>query len=545
VSTTLLRGGRVYSSVDPFATALVIDEGVIAWVGSDAAAKAHAESVDEVIELDGALVTPAFVDAHVHTTSTGLMLTGLDLSTTTSASHLLDQVTAYVQSHRAPVVLGHGWDETAWTSAALPTRNELDRAAFGAPVYLSRVDVHSCLASSALIAAAPECKALPGFDESGWLRQGAHHAVRSAAFDAVTPQLRRAAQRVALQQALSLGIGTIHELGGPQISGRSDFTELMTLEDPQRPRIVGYWGEGIGPDTALSLNATGAAGDYFVDGAIGSRTALLVNPYSDDESTAGAQYLTAAQMRDHIAACSVRGVQAGFHVIGDGAMELLAAAFVDAEAQVGTDVVRAAAHRLEHVEMVTQEQIELFARLGITVSAQPVFDQWWGGQGGMYEKRLGAERAPTLNPFAAMLAAGVPLAFGSDAPVTPLAPWQAIRAAAHHHTPTHAISVRAAFAAHTRGGWRAGGSTQGGVIAPDEPADLAVWHVDELVVQAPDTRVAAWSTDPRSGVPPLPSVEPDAALPECLRTMAKGLTVYNAHPAHDRASDDKGQGEIS
>ena len=539
MSATLLRGGRVYSSVDPFATALVIEGGSIAWVGSDAAAAVHAESVDDVIELDGALVTPAFVDAHVHTTSTGLMLTGLDLSTTTSAGDLLNRVSTYVQTNRAPVVLGHGWDETAWTDTTLPTRNDLDRAAFGAPVYLSRVDVHSCLASSALVAAAPECKALPGFDESGWLRQDAHHAVRTAAFDAVTPNLRRAAQRAALRRALSLGIGTIHELGGPQISGRADFAELMTLKDTDKPRIVGYWGEGIGPDAALTLNATGAAGDYFIDGAIGSRTALLVDPYSDDEGTVGAQYLTAAQMRDHIAACSLRGVQAGFHVIGDGAMELLAAAFVEAEEEVGTDVVRSAAHRLEHVEMVTQEQIELFARLGITVSAQPVFDQWWGGPGGMYETRLGSHRAPALNPFAAMLAAGVPVAFGSDAPVTPLAPWEAIRAAAHHHTPAHAISVRAAFAAHTRGGWRAAGSAEGGVIASGEPADLALWQVDELVVQTPDTRVAAWSTDPRSGVPPLPSVEPGAALPECLRTIVNGLTVYNA-----RGIDEDG-GEVS
>jgi predicted amidohydrolase YtcJ len=348
-----------------------------------------------------------------------------------------------------------------------------------------------------------------------------------------------------LQHALSLGIGTIHELGGPQISGPADFTELLSLEDARKPRIVGYWGEGIGPDAALNLKATGAAGDYFVDGAIGSRTALLVEPYADDEHTLGAQYLTAEQLRDHITACSVRGVQAGFHVIGDGAMELVAAAFVEAEAQVGTDRVRSAAHRLEHVEMVTAEQIELFARLGITISAQPVFDQRWGGAGGMYETRLGSRRAPTLNPFAAMLAAGVPLAFGSDAPVTPLAPWEAIRAAAHHHTATHAISVRAAFAAHTRGGWRAAGAGHGGVIAPGEPADLAVWQVDELVVQAPDDRVAAWSTDPRSGVAPLPNVEPGAPLPQCLQTIVNGLTVYTAPPKNDRETDDRGKGEVS
>ena len=78
MSTTLFRGGRVYSSFDPFATAIVVDAGEVAWVGSDAAASAHADGVDEIVELDGALVTPAFVDAHVHTTSTGLVLTGLE-----------------------------------------------------------------------------------------------------------------------------------------------------------------------------------------------------------------------------------------------------------------------------------------------------------------------------------------------------------------------------------------------------------------------------------------------------------------------------------
>ena len=186
---------------------------------------AHADAVDDVIELDGALVTPAFVDAHVHTTSTGLMLTGLDLSTTTSAVDLLDRV-----SHVRPVEPdarspGPRLGRNHVDEPGAPTRNQIDRAAFGAPVYLSRVDVHSCLASSALIAAAPECKAQSGFDESGWLRRDAHHAVRGAAFDAVTARQRRSAQRAALRHALSLGIGTIHELGGPQISGPADFSD--------------------------------------------------------------------------------------------------------------------------------------------------------------------------------------------------------------------------------------------------------------------------------------------------------------------------------
>ena len=109
--TTLLRGGAIYTPADPFATAMVIEAGTGAWVGSEGAAAAHADSVDEVVDLRGCLVTPAFVDAHVHATATGLARTGLDLSGCRSRTELLDRLTAY--SSTLPddaVVRGTGWD---------------------------------------------------------------------------------------------------------------------------------------------------------------------------------------------------------------------------------------------------------------------------------------------------------------------------------------------------------------------------------------------------------------------------------------------------
>ncbi|TXS51486.1 amidohydrolase family protein, partial [Streptomyces sp. t39] len=157
---------------------------------------------------------------------------------------------------------------------------------------------------------------------------------------------------------------------------------------------------------------------------------------------------------------------------------------------------------------------------------QPAFDAAWGGEDGMYAQRLGAARARTLNPYAALLRAGVPLAFGSDSPVTPLDPWGTVRAAAFHRTPGHRVSVRAAFTAHTRGGWRAVGRDDAGVLVPGAPADYAVWRTGALVVQAPDDRVARWSTDPRSGTPGLPDLTPGGELPRCLRTVVAGHTVY-------------------
>src|SRR3954453_11563865 len=501
---TLLRGGYIYSHEDPFATSLLIDGETIAWLGSDEAANLHTDAADVVVELNGALVTPTFVDAHVHTTATGMTLAGLDLAGAASLANALERIAAHCRQLRGRIVLGHGWDETQWPERRPPTREELDRASFGGVVYLSRVDVHSCVASSALLAAAPEAGAMTGFSADGWLTQDAHHAVRKVALESVNPEQRREAQRRCLKHAASLGIGSIHELGGPDISGSEDFVDLLTNIAPDSGLdVVGYWGEGGGPTIARALGARGAGGDHFVDGAIGSRTAFLTKPYTDAD-TSGAVYTTAATIRDHVAACSEAGVQAGYHVIGDAAMELVVAGFNEAAERVGADTVRSARHRLEHVEMVDDHAMRMLTNLGVVASVQPVFDAWWGGESVMYAERLGTDRASTLNPFASMLSAGVPLAFGSDAPVTPLGPWAAIRAAATHHQPKQRLPVRAAFSAHTRGGWRAAGDRPGAAIAMGAAASVAVWECGDLIVETPDTRVAAWSTDPRAGVPGLP-----------------------------------------
>jgi predicted amidohydrolase YtcJ len=531
VTTTLYRRGTVYSPADPFATALLVDRANVAWVGSEGAADAHADGVDRVIDLDGALVTPAFVDAHVHTTSTGLAATGVDLTGCPSLAEALRAVERRTREVRGGVVLGHGWDETAWPERRPPTRAELDRAAYGGAVYLTRIDAHSAVASSALLAVVPEARAAVGYAESGWLTRQAHHLVRAAALSSVTPAQRRAAQLATLTRAAALGIGALHEIAGPDVSSAADLTALLALaEEVPGPQVIAYWGElGGGPltgvEAARTLGALGAGGDLFADGAIGSRTAGLREPYADADHT-GHVYLSAAHVRDHVLACTEAGLQAGFHVIGDGAMDTVAAGLREAAALVGEGAVRAARHRLEHVEMADAAVIATLSDLGVVASVQPVFDAMWGGSDGMYAQRLGPARARTLNPFAAMAAAGVVLALGSDAPVTPLGPWEAVRAAALHHNPDQRLSVRAAFTAHTRGRWRAARRDDAGVLVPGAPATLAVWEAGELLVQAPDDRIAAWSTDPRSGVPGLPDLSPGVPAPTCRATLVAGREVY-------------------
>jgi predicted amidohydrolase YtcJ len=145
----------------------------------------------------------------------------------------------------------------------------------------------------------------------------------------------------------------------------------------------------------------------------------------------------------------------------------------------------------------------------------------------MYAQRLGADRGSALNPFAALAGAGVVLAFGSDVPVTAMDPWRAVQAAVHHRTDGFGLSPRAAFTAHTRGGWRAARDDVSGVLVPGAPATYAVWDAADPVAATPDERVRRWSTDPRSLVPGLPPLHPGATLPTCLRTVLRGTVIFD------------------
>jgi hypothetical protein len=225
---------------------------------------------------------------------------------------------------------------------------------------------------------------------------------------------------------------------------------------------------------------------------------------------------------DHVAACCRAGVQAGFHAIGDAALTAVLDGFAAAADQVGLDVLRAGRHRVEHVELPTAQHVQAMADLGLVASVQPVFDARWAGPGGLYEQRLGVERTRASNPLGVLAAAGVPLALGSDSPVTPLDPWGAVRAAVRHHTPSSRLSARAAFSAHTRGGLAGRpGRRRRRPGAPARPATFAVWDVPGRAGRAGARRPGpGWSTDPRAGRLGLPDL--DAPDPVCRRTVVEG-----------------------
>lgn len=536
---TLFVNGRIHSPWARDAAALLIDGADVAWLGDDESAATM--TADRTVDLQGALVAPAFVDAHFHTTGTGLALSGLDLAATPTLRAALDWLERTARSAGGRPTLGVGWDERRWPEGRPPLATELDRASYGGVVYLSRVDAHSAVASSALMAAIPGLAAMAGYRPDGWLTGEAHHAARQVALASVTRGQRAELQATALRHAAAHGIAAVHEMAGPEISSAEDLASLLALAGPKAtadrtpeqafPEVFGYWAELGGVALALELGAVGAGGDLFCDGSLGSHTAALSAPYADGgrgpEWRGELQHET-AELTQHILACARSGLQTGFHAIGDAAIAQVVAAMAAAATQSPPGAISGAGHRIEHAELIPS--IVGLAESGLLASVQPAFDATWGGDSGMYADRLGPERAQTMNPFAKLAAAGVPLAFGSDSPVTPVSPWAAVRAAVHPTNPAHSLSARAAFSAHTRGGWRAARADGdgSGLLSPGSPATFAVHSAGALGVDAPDGRVSQWSTDERSGVPGLPDLAPGEPLPRCLMTVSRGVVIFDS-----------------
>ena len=291
---TLYRNGSVYSAADPFATAMLVDGDTIAWVGSEHAATSLQDDRMTVVDLQGALITPGFVDAHAHITETGAALSSLDLTGASSLAELLDLV-AEAAAKRDGLIAGYGWDESSWPERRVPTAAELDAASGSRPVYLARTDVH-CAVVSGTLAAGLKLAEYDGWD-NGFVVRAAHTVARTASRSLDLAQRSRY-QQAALKHAAGQGIIAVTEMAAPHISPVEDLRQLMGLEgslgsDPL-PEVLPYWGQLAQTEAELEEitapfegRLRGLAGDLNMDGSIGARTAALRAPYTDAPETSG------------------------------------------------------------------------------------------------------------------------------------------------------------------------------------------------------------------------------------------------------------------
>lgn len=503
---TLLVGAGVHTldhaaaaSSAPPPRAVLLDGDRIAWTGADPGA---APPADRTVDLGSAWITPAFVDAHVHGTATGLALDAVDLDGAASLAEVLARLRAAAARTGGAVVRGLRWDDTTWPEGRPPTAADLAEAAPGRTVLLLRVDAHSCVVDPGTLGRLPLAR-LDGVHRdargapTGWLVEEASQAAQRLV-DATLGEGRRAAARhAACAQAAALGIGTLHEMGHPGLSSLEDARAWATGTWPVE--VLVWWAEldaEAGPAAGLR-----PGGDLFLDGSIGSHTAAVTAGYGDADGR-GVLFHPDEAVADFFTACTGAGRGAGVHAIGDAAVEQALAAVEAAAAVHGADAVRACRHRVEHAEVLRPDHPARMARLGVIASVQPAFDAAWGGPDGLYARRLGPSAALATNLFATLDAAGVPLAFGSDSTVTPLDPWGAV-AAAERHRGGHGIPRLRALRAHTLGGRHAAGQAGVGPLRPGLRADLAVWDADPL--QVPDLRSLA-----------------------CLATVVRGVAVHGA-----------------
>lgn len=465
---------RTLAPAQPEARAVLVADGRIQWVGHpDDASRNRARRVD----LDGALLQPAFVDAHAHLTTTGLALGGVDLTMCQSVSDCVAAVQAIAEITPG-LVWGSGWDDLSYPEGRPPTGDELAKAAGGRPVFLTRVDGHSAVIDRISLEAAPLERA-EGIERdrsgrpTGLLRKEAMHVARrwlcAELSDAQLAQARHAVAR----HAASMGIASVHEMNGPDEMGARDFDAWLEGDWPIE--VVGYWGAGdLDFVAARGLRQVGGA--LLLDGTLGSHTAALEDDYADAPG-AGHLYESDADVGAFLIEATRRRYQVGLHCIGDRAVRQAVEMLEIVVSRLGLRAVRAAHHRLEHCALVPPPLIPRLAALGVVASVQPAFDAMWGHRGGLYQRRLGRQRAERMNPLGPLADAGVTLAFGSDSSST-LDPWAAVSAAVSHHRPAFRVGLSTALQAATIGGRRAARQPRVGPIAAGQRADLAAFMIE-------------------------------------------------------------------
>ncbi|MDQ4130169.1 MAG: amidohydrolase family protein [Actinomycetota bacterium] len=468
------------------ARAVLVRGSRVVWVGDELdAAPAHAAR----LELTGCTLGPAFVDAHVHLTPTGITLSGMDLTHVRSGAELLDTVRARASLHRERLLWGHGYDDHDFPDR-LPTADELADAAPLRTVYLARRDGHSCLVDRHTLQAAPLARA-DGVERdsegrpTGVLKREAHHIARRWTIGAMSESALAEARTVATRHAATLGIGSVHEMGGPDIMGEDDFDAWLQGHWPVE--VVCYWGAmDLGFVAHRGLRQAG--GDLFLDGSLGSHTAALCQPYADEDEV-GHLELEDEELVAFFREATLSAIQVGVHAIGDAAIRQAVRCWrtvADGLPDYLQGELRRLRHRVEHLEVVPPDLLDEIAELGLVASVQPAFETLWGGDRGMYETRLGPQRAAWMNPYRALSDRGVSLAFGSDSNVTPMDPWGAVHAAQHRRRTQHGLSRAEAIAAGSAGGRHAARQERyTGTVLAGMRADLAAWEGDPFRAEDP------------------------------------------------------------
>jgi predicted amidohydrolase YtcJ len=471
--------------IPPGVDAVLIRDGLIASLGRARELIRGLDGSVRVIDLGGRTVLPGFIDSHVHLAETGLLRQGLDLGPAGHIDEVLEMLSGAfpVRSH-PDFFRAHSFDPSLMREGRYPTRGELDAISSVVPIFILRRDGHSCAVNTAFLRHCPLSPGIPGLDldartrqPSGILRAEALERARACRNRLLGEEDRIEAMRQACRQAVRRGVTTLHA-----ICGRMEDIDRLQLLREELPLEVVVYPNTTDQETVISRGWPRIGGDILVDGSLGSHTAALKEPYADRTGDRGCLYLDRGELADIIKPAHSAGLQVSLHAIGDRAVDELLTAFQMALGDHPRDDAR---HRIEHAELLHPDQIERIARMELILSVQPAFEAFWGGADGMYARRLGMDRSGKTNPYRQLLAAGVRLAGGSDAPITPIDPLAGVAAAVARSDPEHRLPVEEAVGLFTAGGARAAfQENDRGLLREGLRADLAVLGRDPRRVPA-------------------------------------------------------------
>ena len=433
----LIRGGTIYTGVEsaPTAEVVVVRAGRIVYVG-DAPDADHAPDL-EIIDLEGATLVPGFTDGHAHLDGIGWRELTLNLEGSASIAEAMARLTAWADSHPDGPIVGRGWIETHWPEARFLTAADLDAAAPGRVVLLSRADGHAVVASSAALAAAGVTAdtAAPSGGEilkdetgrpTGLLVDAAEQLVAALAPQA-DPTALREAYRAGFRVEAEYGWTGLHFMSAPW----RDVPLMEDMAEAGEAPIRVY--NSVTPDGAAALIAGGPrsvadgrvitrAIKYYADGALGSRGAALFEPYADRPDTTGLMQISEQEIVPLYQAALRGGIQVATHAIGDRGNASVAEWYQQALAGVapsdrpnGADV----RWRIEHAQILRPSDYHWFVDLPIIASMQPSHAI---GDLHFAPARLGDSRLDGAYAWHSLVDLGVVVVGGSDAPVERGAP---------------------------------------------------------------------------------------------------------------------------
>ncbi len=434
----------------------------------------------QVVDLGGHFVMPGFNDAHLHLADAGSTKLSVDLTGVKSLDQLRERVAKKVEGAKAGEwILGSGWDETLWPVKVTPTRWDLDEVSNGHPVFLGRIDGHIAVANTralqlgsiTLASRDPQGGHIDrneNGEPTGILRETAQGAI-----GAVIPK----ASHDQLREGIELALADLAEHGVTSAQDYSPAWEnfLIYEELEKQGKLTARISEWLPfdesveelkkkreshPQTDLMLHTGMLKG--FMDGSLGSHTAAMLEPYSDDPKNSGLPRYEADKLNELTKERVLAGFQIGFHAIGDKGVQMALDAFAQAEKAAREAHVKAANGgddfrlRIEHAQVTTLAQFTQFKQLKVIASMQPshvLTDMRWA------QDRLGPKRAATSYAWLAFLNKGVGLAFGTDYPVEPVTPFRGLYAAItrksedakHEYFPEQRLTMDQAISAYTAG----------------------------------------------------------------------------------------------